>query len=175
MIKKACLVGEDFVIPSLKRIGGELLNLNFETTYQANKAVLLKEASVFGLGFMGDGATIKRTPFMNILCFCGSASPTTISIEDCTRHIEDGGKKDAPYIASLFEEKVTEYDPHNFLTDVFFFDGASNVQKAGKLLMAKFPHTSCFHGGEHVVSLFFSSIAELEPIRAHKGKTHIAV
>jgi hypothetical protein len=54
-----------------------------------------------------------------------------------------------------------EYDPKMSLTDIFFFDGASYVQKAGQVLMAKFPRTSCFHGGEHVVSrpLFFTDIA----------------
>ncbi len=48
---------------------------------------------------------------------------------------------------------------------MFFFDGASNVQKAGQILMAKFPHTFCFPGREHVVSLFFSSIAKIRPIK----------
>ena len=59
---------------------------------------------------------------------------------------------------------MVEYDPTNMLTDVFFFDGASNVQKAGDVLMAKFPHTFCFHGGEQVVSLFFASLGKIEPI-----------
>jgi hypothetical protein len=51
----------------------------------------------------------------------------------------EGGKKDASYIADLFEEKVMEYDPTKICTDVFYFDGASNVQKAGEVLMARFP------------------------------------
>ena len=72
-----------------------------------------------------------------------------------------------PYIAELFEVKVMEYDPHFLCTDVFYFDGASNVQKAGQILMAKFPRTFCFHGGEHVVSLFFSSIAKIKPVKVH--------
>ena len=50
-------------------------------------------------------------------------------------------------------------------TDLFFFDGASNVQKAGQVLMAMFPRTFCFHGGEHVVSLFFTDIARIEPVK----------
>jgi hypothetical protein len=64
---------------------------------------------------------------------------------------------------------------------VFNFDGASNVQKAGQILMAKFPQTFCFHGGEHVVSLFFSSIAKIKPVKVHhammmnlcQSKTHL--
>ena len=53
----------------------------------------------------------------------------------------DGGKKDAAYISGIFEEKIMEYDPKMSLTDIIFFDGASNVQKAGQVLMAKFPRT----------------------------------
>ena len=41
--------------------------------------------------------------------------------------MEEGGKKDAQYIAGLFEGKVLEYDPQLLCTDVFYFDGASNV------------------------------------------------
>jgi len=131
VIKKARTIGNDFNIPSRSKIGGELLDLNFETVYKANKEALLKDASVFGLAFLGDGATIKRMPLMNILGMCAGTPPLTISIQDCTDHMEEGGKKNAEYIAEMFEAKVNEYDAGNLLTDVFFFDGASNVQKAG--------------------------------------------
>jgi hypothetical protein len=59
---------------------------------------------------------------------------------------------------------LAEYDPQRICTDVFYFDGVLNVQKAGEVLMARFPHTFCFHGGEHVVLMFFSSIAQIKPI-----------
>ncbi len=36
------LVGEDFVVPHRKKIGGELLDLNYANIYQQNKAKLLK-------------------------------------------------------------------------------------------------------------------------------------
>jgi len=45
------------------------------------------------------------------------------------------------------------------LTDLFFFDGASNVQKAGQVLMAKFPRTFSFHGG-NMLSLSSSQISQ---------------
>jgi hypothetical protein len=153
------------VVPHRKKIGGELLDLNYRNTYERNKAELLKEVKIFGLAFMGDGATIHRMPLMNILAMSGVTPPITILIQDCSKHMADGGKKDALYIADMFEEKVIEYDPEKIYTDVFFFDGASNVQKAGEVLMARFPRTFCFHGGEHVVSLFFSSIAKIKPIK----------
>jgi hypothetical protein len=41
----------------------------------------------------------------------GTIPPMTISIQDCTKHMAKGGKKDALYIANLFKEKVLEYDP----------------------------------------------------------------
>jgi hypothetical protein len=63
----------------------------------------------------------------------------SVLIHDCTKHIEEGGKKDALYIAKLFEGKVMEYNLRRLCTEVFYFDGAFNVQKAGEVLMAKFP------------------------------------
>jgi hypothetical protein len=104
-------------------------------------------------------------PLMNILAMSGATPPMMIYIQDCTKHMAEGGKKDASYIVDMFEEKVMEYDSLKICTDVFYFDEASNVQKAGEVLMARFPHSFCFHGGEHVVSLFFSSIAKIKPIK----------
>ncbi len=80
-------------------------------------------------------------PLMNILAMSGTTPPMMISIQDCMKHMAEGGKKDASYIAGMFEEKVMEYDSLKICTDVFYFDGASNVQKAGKVLMARFPHS----------------------------------
>ncbi len=61
------LVGDDFVVPHRRKIGGELLDLNYVNIYQQNKEELLKFAQVFGLAFLGDGAAIHRMPLMNIL------------------------------------------------------------------------------------------------------------
>ena len=153
------------MVPSRRKIGGKLLDLNYLDTYVRNKAELLTEVKVFGLAFMGDGATIHQMPLLNILAMSGVTPPITVSIQDCSKHMAEGGKKDASYIADLFEEKVLEYDPQRIYTDVVYFDGASNVQKAGDVVMARFPRSFCFHGGEHVVSLFFSSIAKIKPIK----------
>jgi hypothetical protein len=150
------LVGDDFFVPHRRKIGGELLDLNYDSIYNQNKAELLKFSKVFGLAFLGDGATIHRMALLNIFAMSGATPPMTVSIQDCTEHMAEGEKKDASYIADLFDEKVMEYAPMRIFTDVFYFDGASNVKKAGEVLMARFPRTFCFHGGEHVVSLFFS-------------------
>jgi hypothetical protein len=77
------------------------------------------------------------------------------------KHMQKGGKKDATYVAGLFEDKVREYNTNNTLTNVFFFDKASNVQKAGEILAAKFPHSFYFHGREHVVLPSFHQLQKL--------------
>ena len=59
LVRVCRLVGNDFVIPNRKKIGGELLDLNYETTLKSNKEKLLKEARVFCLAFSGEGSTIK--------------------------------------------------------------------------------------------------------------------
>jgi len=165
LISVCRLVGDKFVPPNAHKLGGKLLDLNFTNTYERNKVELLKESRVFGLAFMGDGATIHRMPLMNILAMSGTSPPMTVGIIDCTTHMAIGGKKDAAYISEIFHEKVVEYDPTNTVTDLFYFDGASNVQKAGQVLTAQFPRAFCYHGGEHVVSLFFSDIAKIQPVK----------
>ena len=74
-------------------------------------------------------------------------------------------EKDAHYIALLFETHLLVLDPQKTLVDLFFFDGASNVQKAGRLLSVKYPRAVCLHGSEHVVSLFFSDLANMRPFK----------
>jgi hypothetical protein len=102
---------------------------------------------------------------MNILTMSDAFPPMAISILDCTKHMAERGKKDALYIANLFDKKVMEYNPLKTCTDVFYFDGAYNVQKAGEVLMARFPCSFCFHEDKHILSLFFFSIAKIKPVK----------
>ncbi len=80
------------------------------------------------------------------------------SIFDCIDHISEGG--DAQYIGQLFKDKNAEFDPTSTCTDAFFFDCASNVLKAGDILCSIYPRAFCFHGGEHVLSLYFNDLAD---------------
>jgi hypothetical protein len=54
LVRQCRLVDNTFVIPSKKKIGGELLNINFENIKEINKTNLLKEAAVFGVKLIGD-------------------------------------------------------------------------------------------------------------------------
>ena len=76
-----------------------------------------------------------------------------------------GEKKDARYIATIFQDKVEELDKKGHCTDIFYFDGASNVQKAGLILCQYYPRAYTLHGGEHVIALFFCDLASLAPIK----------
>ncbi len=110
LLEKARYVGSDFKIPSRKKIGGKffflltiipiianklsgnLLDNNFQAIYDSNKRLTTENANVFGLSWIGDGATIKRMPLLNMLAMCGSKPPAVIVILDCTGHMMDGEK-----------------------------------------------------------------------------------
>ncbi len=109
--------------------------------------------------------SLMAMPLFNILVLCGNTPPTDVSIVDCTSYMNRGGKKDTTYILGQFQRKVDEIDVDKKLTDCFFFDGALNVQTAGAILCAMYPRTICFHGEEHVLSLFFSDLSKLKPIQ----------
>ncbi len=104
-------------------------------------------------------------PLLNMMFVCGDANSTVVSICDCTDLMSEGGKKDSTYIAKMFQEKLHEFDPDRKNTGVFFFDEASNMQKAGQILCQNFRRSYCFHGREHVLSLFFSDLSKLKPIK----------
>jgi hypothetical protein len=71
-------------------------------------------------------------------------------------HLKKGGKKDASYISSLFRPHLDEYQKYNpNSVDYCAFDGAANVQKAGRILQAHYPCIVLTHGAEHGLSLFF--------------------
>lgn len=165
MIKYARMVGTSYKPPDRLDIGGTLLDINHKNIVENNKEVLCREADIFGLTWLSDGATIARMPLINILGLCADTPPTCVGIEDCSGHMSQGGKKDAVYIASLLEEVVLPYDPDRLRTTIFWFDGAGNVQKAGRILEVLFPRAYSLHGGEHVISLFFSDIAKLQQIK----------
>ena len=135
--------------------GGELLDLNYKLYKSETMKWLMKEADVYGVTFFGDAATVKKAPLINIL-----AASAHLPVA-CLR-IENNGQKDAGYITELFLPHITEAEEKSpQCTDLVIFDGASNVQKAGLLLEAKFPHLSVMHGAEHVISLFYSDVFKI--------------
>ncbi len=66
----------------------------------------MAQAPTHGFGLLGGGATICCMPLLNMMVMCGDAKAVVVSICDCTNHMSDGGKKDAMYIAEMFQERV---------------------------------------------------------------------
>ena len=134
MLHKARLVGSDFKPTDPKKIGGELLDLNFNECQEKNRSAILREAGTFGLCWINDGATVKRMPLQNVLCLAPNIPPTVVPIIDCFDHLKEGRKKDAVYISNFMKDVVKRFDEHKVHTDLFFFDGAANVRKGGEIL-----------------------------------------
>ena len=166
VIKLAGNVGHRHMTPTRQQIGSDLLQLNYDMCIFKTKQSLLEQAKTHGLTLHGDGATVKKMPLINILCAGFSNPAAVLEIVNCSTGLEHGGKKDASCIASLFHPHLKELDPHKCLIDLLYFDGASNVQKAGSIVGASYPRVTCLHGAEHVVSLFFSDICKIDSIQA---------
>jgi hypothetical protein len=151
-----------YVPPGRNKVGGELLDLNYALYIKNTCETLLKEANVYGLTFFGDAATVKKSPLINILASSVHLPVGCLRIVDCSGHLEKDGRKDAVFISELFLPHINEMEKNvPQCTDLVIFDGASNVQKAGALLEAKFPHLTVIHGAEHVISSFYHDIFKL--------------
>ena len=67
---------------------------------------------------------------------------------------------------------MKEIDPAKTLSDIFMFDGASNVQLARRLLKVNYPKLVVMRGVGHTVSLFFNDFSKIpivnQMVSAHK-------
>ena len=119
--------------------------------------------------FFGDGA-IKTVSLVNVLADGVNKSFALLDIANCTDNLSNGGKKDAKHIAQivmpLIKQMEVEHVMHNKkltgIVDLVFFDGASNVQNAGKILRAFNPHITIGHGA--AVNMFFSDVYNKVPV-----------
>ena len=78
----------------------------------------------------------------NVMVLDGNSYPVVAAIKDCTGHLSQAGKKDTLFIADVFTKLLLEFDAEKHRVDIFYFDGVSNVQKAGEVLGVKFPQTA---------------------------------
>ena len=53
--------------PNRKRISKDLLDVIHDQNMEKNLSLIEKESEIFGLLFLGDGATISKVPLLNIL------------------------------------------------------------------------------------------------------------
>jgi hypothetical protein len=149
-------------------MAGPLLDNINQSTYDEQMRSLLKECKVFGIALFGNGTTIHKVPMTFVLGSSPNNPFALLDIVDFTSEMAKGGKKDAKYIAGLLKPIISRTeqtkDPNNQKTDqqgvvdLVLFDGASNVQNAGKLVSITYPLITVVHGAQHVVSLFFKDI-----------------
>ena len=57
---------------------------------KSNLAMIKKEAEIFGLLFLGDGATISRFPLLNIVASTKNIPVAILEIIDCRGHLNEG-------------------------------------------------------------------------------------
>jgi hypothetical protein len=155
-------------------MAGPLMDNIYQSTYDEQMRSLLKDSKDFGISLFGNGATIPKVPIMVFLGSSPNNPFALLDIVDCASEMAKGGEKDAKYIAGFLKPIISRIkqtkDPSNQKTDhrgvvgLVPFDGASNVQNAGKLVSITYPHITVDHGAEHVVSLFFKDIFTKMPV-----------
>ena len=76
-----------------------------------NISMIKKEAEIFGLLFLGDGATISRCTLLNILDYAKKWQVAILEIVNCQGHLADGNKKYGTFICNQFLSHMKEIDP----------------------------------------------------------------
>jgi hypothetical protein len=165
VITRARNIGSSYKMPSRSEVGGKWLEATYSSYREVEVEKLLTEAETFGVMMLGDGATIKDCPQINVMA-CSENNPSCcLDVIDCSKWVSEGNKKDAWYVAKCFLPLMREIDPNKELIDLVAFDGASNMQKAAKLIAEHFPRVSVIAGLEHTVSLIFGRFMNTEVIQ----------
>ena len=67
VMELAITVSKCYQPPNIKLISKDLLDVIHDQNMERNLNLIEKESDIFGLLFLGDGATISRVPLLNIL------------------------------------------------------------------------------------------------------------
>ncbi len=70
-----------------------MLDNIYQSTYDEQMRLLLKESKVFGIALFGNGATVQKIPLMNVLGSSPNNPIALLDIVDCTSKMEKGGKE----------------------------------------------------------------------------------
>ena len=110
ILKLAKTVPGTYKPPGRKAMGGNLLDLNYATKMKEYEERLMTDVDVYGLRLYGDGATVRRMPLINVMASGVQERSAVLEIVDCSKHLSNGGKKDAEYIAELFKPHMEQLD-----------------------------------------------------------------
>ena len=87
-----------YELPGAKQVGGPLLtSLSAQCTRHSKENMSIYKEDC-GLACVSDGATVNRTPLVNVLAVVMS-SVMLLSVVDCSGYMAKGGKKDGSFIA----------------------------------------------------------------------------
>ena len=62
---------------------------------------------------------------------------------------------------------MIKIDPKKQFITQIVFDGASNVQKVGKIMAQHYPQAEVNHGVEHVVALVMENFVKMSPFKEY--------
>ena len=165
ILAKARATNHKYVPPTRYQVAGCFLDANFAAYQKDSLDSLLADVDTYGVSLFGDGATIVKTPMINILASSPTNPSCVLDVVDCTNHMLTAGKKDAWYIAKQILPIMRNIDPNKNRIHVVAFDGAYNVQKAGELLREHYPQITVLQGIEHTVATIIGKWVGLRPIK----------
>jgi hypothetical protein len=165
ILQKARSTNHKYEPPKRSEVAGKLLDAHFASYQKNGMDSLLADVETYGLAIFGDGATIVKTPLINILASSPNNPSCVLDVIDCSKHMRHGGKKDAWFIAKNILPLMKKIDPHKDSINVVAFDGAANVQKAADLLKEHFPAITVMQGVEHTIATIIGRWTGLRPIK----------
>ena len=165
ILQKARLTNHKYEPPKRSQVAGKLLDAHFASYQKNGLESLLADVDTYGLAIFGDGATIVKTPLMNILASSPNNPSCVLDVIDCSKHMQQGGRKDAWFIAKNILPLMKKIDPMKDRINVVAFDGAANVQKAAGLLKEHFPAITVMQGVEHTIATIIGKWTGLRPIK----------
>ena len=114
VLELARTVSKCYQPPNRKLISKDILDVIHDQNMERNLILIEKESDIFGLLFLGDGATISRVPLLNILVSGKNLPVAVLELVDCQSHLADGGTKNASFICNRFLDHFKRIDPHKF-------------------------------------------------------------
>ena len=76
-----------------KLISKDLLAVIHDQNMERNLSLIEKESDIFGLLFLGDGATISRISLLDILVSGNNLPVAVLELSGCQGHLSDDGGK----------------------------------------------------------------------------------
>ena len=106
VLELARTVSRCYQLSNRKFISKYLLDVIHYQNMESNLSLIKKGSDVFGLLFLGDGATISSVPLLNILVSGKHLPVSILELVDCQGHLTDGGEKDGVFICTSFIEHI---------------------------------------------------------------------